>query len=501
MNGMNKAIVGVVFGIALLTSLLVMILSLIGLFSTGDVTISYELDGPLGAVVGVVNSVLAVYDSILSAITDSLGMDAQVSEYLKFAFVTLGFVVTVLGMVSKPSLDVQGRDNPAQYLWTHRPKAFVRGLFAPFGLIPACYAKSKALVIIPVVLLVFSWPWALAAVIGMVVPLALIKAVVGMRISSASKKESREYTSTTQYAVCPKCKRNFLRPNVRCSCGLNLEYPVPNIYGIKYHTCNKGHNIPCMSGKRSDLRTVCPYCESDIETREAMPISISMVGAVGSGKTTLMLGAVKSITQVARTRDISVETITPGLSKDAILAKDVAPKTASGELDSECMFIRSRTVRDREIIFHDISGQEFEPKEGKILFEEYFTYTDGIVFAFDPMALTRERKGSTPMDVFESFHYMFTQINGTSPNKVSNVPLAIVATRADLGDGLSDGKVREFLVRNGQEGFVKVAESLFSNVRYFSVSSTGEDCMSAARPIWWIVSESDPELASAVPIN
>jgi len=42
---------------------------------------------------------------------------------------------------------------------------------------------------------------------------------------------------------------------------------------------------------------------------------------------------------------------------------------------------------------------------------------------------------------------------------------------------------------------------LFSNVRYFSVSSTGEDCMSAARPIWWIVSESDPELASAVPIN
>ncbi|MBP3386675.1 MAG: hypothetical protein J6K69_07480 [Candidatus Methanomethylophilaceae archaeon] len=113
MNGMNKAIVGVVFGIALLTSLLVMILSLIGLFSTGDVTISYELDGPLGAVVGVVNSVLAVYDNILSVITDSLGMDAKVSEYMKLAFVAIGFVVTVLGMVSKPSLDVQGRDNPA----------------------------------------------------------------------------------------------------------------------------------------------------------------------------------------------------------------------------------------------------------------------------------------------------------------------------------------------------------------------------------------------------
>ena len=44
-------------------------------------------------------------------------------------------------------------------------------------------------------------------------------------------------------------------------------------------------------------------------------------------------------------------------------------------------------------------------------------------------------------------------------------------------------------------------ESLFSDVRYFAVSSYGDDCMSAARPFWWIVSKTDQELAGAVPIE
>ena len=166
------------------------------------------------------------------------------------------------------------------------------------------------------------------------------------------------------------------------------------------------------------------------------------------------------------------------------------------------MFLRSRTMQDKEILINDISGQEFEPKEGKALFEEYYTYTDGIVFAFDPIALTRQRKGATPMDVFESFHFMYSQITGTSPNKASEVPLAIVATKNDIvSPRMEDKDVRRYLMENGQDGFVRVAESLFKNIRYFAVSSYGDDCMSAARPFWWIVSETDKELADAVPIE
>ena len=97
---------------------------------------------------------------------------------------------------------------------------------------------------------------------------------------------------------------------------------------------------------------------------------------------------------------------------------------------------------------------------------------------------------------------MFSQITGSSPNKVSDVPMAVVATKCDIvSPQLKDKDVRRYLMENGQDGFVRVLESLFSDVRYFAVSSYGDDCSSAARPFWWIVSKTDKELAEAVPID
>ena len=72
---------------------------------------------------------------------------------------------------------------------------------------------------------------------------------------------------------------------------------------------------------------------------------------------------------------------------------------------------------------------------------------------------------------------------------------AIIRTAEAVGDQ------RQFLIDNGQNGFVKVLESLFSNVRYFAANSLGDECVSAARPVWWIVGESDQELYKAVPIE
>lgn len=505
MNGMNKAIVGVVFGIALIYSALSLVLTVQNLMETGVVSMYLFLPhgGELGLDLGeYIGPLTDSYDSFLSLIGGYLTDDADVLKIIELVLVLLGFVLAALGMATKPSLDCKGVQNPAQYLWTHRPRAAARCLAAPWGLLTVCWDRAKPLVIVPIILLPFYAFWSLFMTLFLIIPFAVVKAVIGSRIRSAAKREGREYEKTTQFAVCPKCKRNFVRPKIKCRCGLDLDYPVPNEYGYKYHVCNNGHEIPCTSGKRSGLRTICPYCGADIETREAMPVSIAMVGAVGSGKTTMMLAAVDTITKMARTRDVSVEAVTPGVSKQAVVAKDVAPKTAPGELDTECIFLRSRTLPDKELLINDISGQEFEPRDGKNLFEEYYTYTDGIVFAFDPMSLTRQRKGSTPMDVFESFHFMYTQITGTSPNKVSDVPMAVVATRNDIvNPTLTDSTVRKYLIDNGQDGFVKVLESLFSDVRYFAVTSYGDDCSSAARPFWWIVSKTDQELADAVPIE
>ena len=305
MKGMNKAIVGVVFGIALIYAALSLVLTVQNLMETGVVSMflffphGEELGIDLGEYVGFLTG---AYDSFLSLIGVSITGDAGTLKIIELALVLLGFVLAVLGMVTKPSLDCTGTTNPAQYLWTHRPSSAARCLAAPWGLLAACWDKSKPLVIVPIILLPFYAFWSLMLTVFLIVPYAVVRIAIGAKIKSAAKREGREYEKSTQFAVCPKCKRNFERPKVKCKCGLDLDYPVPNEYGYKYHVCNNGHEIPCTSGKRSGLRTICPYCGSDIETREAMPVSVAMVGAVGSGKTTMMLAAGRGTSPSRRSR-------------------------------------------------------------------------------------------------------------------------------------------------------------------------------------------------------
>lgn len=496
MNGTNKAAIGVVFGIALLYSALCLVATVLGML---DGTVSLSLFAPHEGGLWVDLSDVAVLEHIAGAYSGFVGLFGE-EGMVSVLVAVLGFALSAIGLATPWARGVKGTDNPAEYLWTKRPRATLRALGAPWGLIPTAWNKHKALVIVPVLLLPLYAVWSLIMTVSMIVPYLIVKGVIGLRVRSAAKGETRALGSATMFAVCPKCKRNFASPKVRCKCGLVLDYPVPNEYGYKTHTCNNGHQIPCVHGKREGLFTVCPYCGEDIETREAVPVTIAMVGASGAGKTTLMLAAVGTITQVARSKDVAVDAVTPGISKQAVAAKDVAPRTASGELDSECMFLRSRDMEEHEIIINDISGTEFEPKEGKVLFEEYYNYADGIVFAFDPLALGHGR-GYTPMDVFESFHSMFTQINGVGPGTVSNIPFAVVATKNDvMNPPLQSANVRQFLVSSGQEGFVRVLESVFSDVRYFAASSVGDDCRSAAAPFWWIVGKSDQELATKVPV-
>lgn len=497
MNGTNKTSVGIVFGIALLYAALSLVCTVTAMIG-GEAWPALFL--PQGDGLG---TPLADVPIVGGTLTDLIKDFAELfgdAKTIGVAVTVVGFVLAVAGMFTPWVMDVKGKENPAQYLWTRRPGATVRTILAPWGLIPSAWNKNKALVVVPVVLLPFYWSWALLLTVALIVPFLLVKAVVAGKIRKAAKLEPRRSDAT--FAVCPKCKRKFDEPKVRCMCDLILDYPVPNEYGYRVHVCNNGHEMPCVQGTRAGLRTVCPYCGSDIETREALPISIAMVGATGAGKTTLMLASVDVITQVARGVDVAVDAATPGVSKQAVAAKDVAAKTASGELDSECLFLRSRGLSDREIVFNDISGTEFEPRDGKVLFEEYYAYASGIVFAFDPIALARGGRGASPMDVFESFHSMFTQINGFGPGTVSDIPFAVVATKNDaMPQGLSNNDVRRYLQENGQQNFVKVVESLFSEVRYFSATSTGDDCRSAAAPIWWIVGRTDKELASKVPVQ
>jgi phosphomannomutase len=218
----------------------------------------------------------------------------------------------------------------------------------------------------------------------------------------------------------------------------------------------------------------------------------------------MMLSAVESIAAAAKENGVVAEIMSEGISAAAQRKKANVTPTQVGELDSEYFFLRSRELPEKEIVINDISGVEFQPDRDKILFEEYYTYNDGIIFAIDPlevMALYHSRsptKGSknTPVATMESFYHMYTEINGYGPSVKSTVPFAVVLTKMDdpkVKATILDDSPVEFLYKFGHSAIADIAENAFKTVKYFKVASLGEN-NNAVEPFTWILTENDNDL-------
>jgi len=450
-------------------------------------------------------SIHNAYWSLIGLYTGLGGDDAKILTMVLFA---AGFLLVVAGCVSRPTWDLRGSDDdPQEYLFTHRPDGFLLCLMIPWNILVAAWKLKKVPVILPIIFIPFMLPFAVMMNIILAVLFALTWTVMTVRIKTTASKDRASYDRETQYAVCPKCKRNFYQPKIKCTCGLVLSFPIPNEHGVKYHTCNNGHKIPSTDadGARAKLKAVCPYCSEEILTHDAKPIVVSMVGSVGSGKTTMMLSAIESIVSLAKEKGIVAEIVSDGITINAQRGKTRVPPTPAGELDSEYFFMRSRDLPEKEIVVNDISGIEFQPDKDKVLFEEYYRYNDGIIFMIDPLevlALHRSKsptKGSknTPIAALESFYHMYTEINGYGPTVKSTVPFAIVLTKMDDPRVKSAVSAEEtpidFLNKHSHKMLVDIAQSAFENVRYFKVASLGESS-NAMGTFLWILGENDKDL-------
>ena len=499
MNRTNQALMGTLIGIALLYVVFSLIFTILNIFDGEFMirVIPFD-DGFLP------DSLHDAYWNLIGLYTGSGGSVGAITA----ALFGVGFALIAAGFVSKPTWDLKGgSDDPKEYLFTHRPKGLLLCLMIPWNIFFVAWRLKKVPIIVPIIFIPFMIPFALMADMILIVLFIIMWVVMNTMIKMAASKDREIYDKETQYAVCPKCKRNFYQPKVKCMCGLVLSFPVPNEYGIKHHTCNRGHNIPCTNenGARGKLKAVCPHCGGDVFTHDAKPIVLSLVGSVGSGKTTMMLSAVESISALAKEKGIVCEIVSDGISADAMRKKSNTLPTRPGELDSEYFFLRSRDLPEKEIIINDISGVEFMPDRDKVLFEEYYRYNDGIIFVIDPLevlALHRSQsptKGSknTPIATLESFYHMYTEINGYGPAVKSTVPFAVVLTKMD------DARVKsavnaeaspvEFLVKHSHKMFIDITESAFNTVRYFKVSSLGENS-NAMEPFMWILAENDKNL-------
>ena len=448
------------------------------------------------------------YWSLIGMYTGSIGEGTE--DLVNIILFAAGFGLVAFGCASRPTWNLKGSaDDPKEYLFTHRPDGFLLCLMIPWNVLVAAWRLKKAPVLLPIIFIPFMLPFAVMMDAVLAVLFIISWAVMTIRIRKAASKDRAMYDKETQYAVCPQCKRNFYQPKVKCVCGLVLSFPVPNEHGVKHHVCNKGHKIPCTGadGSRAKLKAVCPYCEGEMFTHDAKPIVLSLVGSVGSGKTTMMLSAVESITATAKEKGIVSEIISGGISINAQRGKSRALPTPAGELDSEYFFLRSRDLPEKEIVINDISGIEFQPDRDKALFEEYYRYNDGIIFVIDPLevlALHHSQsptKGSknTPTATLESFYHMYTEINGYGPAVKSTVPFAIVLTKMDdprvLSAVSTEPTPADFLAKYSHKMIIDIAQSAFDNVRFFKIASLGES-NNAVEPFRWILGENDHDLKS-----
>jgi len=501
MNKTNQALMGTVIGVAFVYVALSFLLTL---WNINGGTFSIEVF-PFYDGFTISESVHDAFWDMIGIYTGGSGEDNSILTMFLFA---VGFALVAGGCASKPTRNLKGKeDDPQEYLFTHRPRALLWCLMIPWNIFTAAWKLKKAPVIVPMIFLPFMLPFALIMDLILAALFLIERAVMSARIKFAASKDREEYERETQYAVCPKCKRNFFQPNIKCRCGLVLSYPVPNRYGVKYHTCNWNHKIPSTSadGIRAKLPTVCPYCKGEMYTHEAKPLVISLIGSVGSGKTTMMVSAVESMSALAKEKGIVSEIMTDGISANAQRMKARILPTPSGELDSEYFFLRSRDLHEKQVVINDISGVEFQPDREKILFEEYYRYNDGIILTIDPlevMALHHSQsptKGSknTPVATLESFYHMYTEINGYGPAVKSTVPLAIVLTKMDdpkvKSSVNAEGSPINFLNKYSHKMIADIAQSAFRNVRFFKVASLGED-INSMEPFAWILAENDPDL-------
>ena len=148
MNGTNKAIVGIVFGIALLYAALSLVCTVLGML---DGSAWPSLFFPHGEDLGIALADIPGIGALAGPINDFTELFGD-TKTVGIAVVAAGFVLAVAGMFTPWAMNVKGTENPAQYLWTKRPGATVRSLFAPWGLIGSAWAKNKALVVVPIVL-------------------------------------------------------------------------------------------------------------------------------------------------------------------------------------------------------------------------------------------------------------------------------------------------------------------------------------------------------------
>lgn len=324
------------------------------------------------------------------------------------------------------------------------------------------------------------------------------------------------------WGVCPHCHSKFDIPYYICpGCGEIHRKLIPGPYGISKRKCKCGTVIPTTNfARRFKLKAICPACSEKIESMEASPICIPIVGGKAVGKTSYMYGAVDMlINDIAKKKKWNTRFLNESEEDKfnkgiVLLKKGITPeKTDKKNTDAYNVFIGSKKLSSEKLLYmYDIDGEYFASRTG-IRKQKYYKYIHGLIFIIDPLAIGREEKNSNMKkefvdysssdmnteDLIDRFILGLREIKQIQLNKFIDIPVAVIINKMDAFD--YKGNVMDFLKEAGEEKLIRKFEHNFLNYKFFFSSTLGNvDSEEAYKKegmeesFKWILSQANGEL-------
>lgn len=301
---------------------------------------------------------------------------------------------------------------------------------------------------------------------------------------------------------CPNCKRISIVPVFCCSeCGTQHVNLTPGPYGVLSVKCGCGHKLPTtiFSG-RSRLEALCPYCQTPLAASDAKQFGIQLVGGVSAGKTTFLTAYWHLyLEQLRHDGELEYECFPQELFNvlEDWFWRGTSDATSERNANMYSVVHKRKDSQPCQMTIYDVAGEAFEDLTGDIQ-QQQLKYCEGIIFVVDPTATPEAN--SVPVSGFDS---EFKKMRGVHASKLSDIPVSVVISKADLfkreiglpkikslyaaetrvqdaESGCSLEEVRDricrsFLMKHGYAAVLNAIDSEFANLRFFSASAIGHE--------------------------
>lgn len=341
------------------------------------------------------------------------------------------------------------------------------------------------------------------------------------------------------FMACPYCYKKSILPIYHCpKCNAEHDKLWPSEYGILKRTCKCGEELPTtFFNGRSKLRASCPNpdCKNTIESLEARPVVIPIIGAPSVGKTFFVFSMVYYIKELlTKKTGHKFDFMNP--YNESVYNSEISTLNSGQTLRKTTEnnpialnFFLSKNGSKSLMFFYDSAGEAFSSTQ-HLSQHKFYDYFHGLIFIIDPFSIpeihgqyknqlstnTSIRPSNYPLeDVYDASIINLEKNYGFKVTEKITKPVAILFSKSDAFDLqskigkeavekllASDNTIKtkqeamnklckDFLSSNGMDALLRKMEWKFPNSSFFAISSGGKNSIGIDNATNWILGKID----------